>query len=68
MNSAEICRANGWKVGDVLVGDECGTTACIQITAIGIECVLACENDGGDLGYEREWSLEDRDWKKVEVD
>jgi hypothetical protein len=65
MNSAEICRANGWKVGDVLVGDECGTTACIQITAIGIECVLACEVIKGNLCSEYDWSLEDRDWKKV---
>jgi hypothetical protein len=62
MNSVEICKKNGWKVGDVITGKDAWDTLTIRITAIGISNVLAADEDG----YERLMSLQYRDWKKIE--
>jgi hypothetical protein len=53
MNSADLCKKNGWTVGTVLQGDEGFGPSTIVITAIG-ETVLA--NGDSKLG---------RDWKRV---
>jgi hypothetical protein len=39
---ADVCRANGWDVGDILeYEDHGGTSHCLCITAVGEEKVLA---------------------------
>lgn len=60
MTSAELCRANGWKVGDVL---ERGVIK-IKLTAIGEQHVLATRASDG----ERQWILRDfHNWHKVDT-
>lgn len=68
MTDAEICRTNGWKVGDVLEGaDVYGGVTRIQITAIGQRNVLAVKvrDTGQGDAYEHTWSLQCRPWRKV---
>ena len=71
-SSADMCRARGWVVGDILLGTSCtGSTDAWMITAIGEELVVkrtvATLRDGewipqdgreclGDLGF-RAWEL-----------
>ena len=66
--SAQICRANGWTVGDVLEGEDEVSRDRIRITAIGEEHVLA-RWLYADLpkSSERLISLDFREWRKVEV-
>jgi hypothetical protein len=67
---ADICRRKGWVVGNYLVGTESSPsgvhTDTIEITAIGIECILArTVLPDGKFGHEQGWSLQWRDWKEV---
>ena len=58
---AAACRARGWGVGTVLVGDEGRGPARIVITAIGEKQILARrESDISD--YEGSWFLNCRCW------
>ena len=64
-----MCRENGWKVGDVLEGDEGHGPSRIRITAIG-ECAVLARAifAGGEpvrAAGEHEWDLSMRDWKAV---
>lgn len=66
--SAQICRANGWTVGDVLEGTDEVSTDRIRITAIGEAHVLArWQYADNPESSERLISLDFRDWRKVEV-
>lgn len=73
-NDAETCRANGWVVGDRLVGDEGFGPDVIELTAIGERLILAkrvsTSRRNGDLypilEDEASWTLSCRDWKRVE--
>ena len=64
MNSADLCRKNGWTVGTVLQGDEGFGPEQIVITAIGERAVLA-KHIGETSFDESTWDLSFRDWKKV---
>lgn len=67
LSEAEICRINGWSAGTRLVGDEGRGPEMIEITGVGRNSVLASRVDArGELGYEREWTLKHREWRKVE--
>jgi hypothetical protein len=64
--SADICRENGWKVGDTLRGVDHVDT--IVLTAIGLRNVLATRvNDltGDCESGESCWELSFRQWEKV---
>lgn len=69
-SSASICRENGWRVGDVLEGDEDFGPERIQVTAIGAERVLAITVEvPGTVtitGREGSWDLSHRTWRKIE--
>lgn len=68
MTDVEICRENGWIVGDVLEGDEGYGPTRILITAIGEKQILArklSHSGAGCQGSESHWTLQCRDWKKV---
>lgn len=68
MTDADLCRARGWCVGDLLWGVECGRSAVIRLTAIGERLVLAraVERDGVDVDAdEAHWSLSCREWVRV---
>lgn len=61
--AAEICRINGWQVGDTLVGRrEDDHTRIIVVTAIGETMVLARR-----LGtaLESVWCFAWADWQKI---
>ena len=64
----ETIDLNGWKVGDVLEGDEGYGPQRVKITALGEEIFL-CRWDhrcNGEFGEEKgNTSLSCRDWKKV---
>lgn len=68
-SAAAICRENGWVRGTILEGDEGYGPERIQLTAIGIQGVLARRimNHKGEAieGYEGSWSLDHRDWKAI---
>jgi hypothetical protein len=70
MESADKCRANGWKPGTRLVGNEGFGDTVIEITAIGEKDVLAKtishEGKKNPSPYESMWNLDHRDWKKLE--
>lgn len=78
MNSADLCRRNGWKPGTVIEGCEmrAGIEAWdrVVITAIGETNVLGRQvaTKRGTEGWqeqacsERSWDLAYRDWRKVE--
>jgi len=63
--SSEICRRNGWGPGTKLVGDEGYGPCVIEITAIGVEAILARCLSPHDSG-EGVWTLECRDWKPLQ--
>ena len=69
MNAADMCRTNGWVVGDSLEGDEGHGPTRIRITAIGETVILArpTHHNGNPLRetYESAWTLRYRDWRKV---
>lgn len=67
---ADICRRRGWAVGTHIRGIEAGAnysnTAVIEITAIGIENILArTVLPDGKFGHEQGWSLQWRNWEAV---
>ena len=67
---AELCRKNGWVVGTRIQGTETGLnwtkTDTIEITAIGVEMVLArTVLPDGKFGNEQAWSLQWRNWEAV---
>ena len=65
--STEICRANGWTVGDMLEGQDEVSTDRIRITAIGEQNVLArWQYADNPESSERLMSLDFREWRKVE--
>jgi len=65
VTDAEICRTNGWKVGDVLEGvNAFDDLKRIQITAIGRKHILAVQDWLG-IEIESTWSLGCRFWRKV---
>ena len=64
--SAQICRANGWKVGDILEGWDLNNLDVLRITAIGEELVLGkWQYTDVSESTERLISLNFRDWHKV---
>ena len=66
---ADICRENGWGVGTRLIADEDMRPFVIEITAMGLKHVLAAlvERDGTiHASSEWYWSLQHREWRKVE--
>lgn len=67
--AAEICRRNDWRAGTKLVGDEGYGPTVIEITAVGIQEILARQlsHNGVDEPCPGEtlWGLENRDWKVV---
>ena len=64
--SADICRANGWTVGDILEGEDEASRDRIRITAIGETNVLA-RWQHADTPESSEWliCLDFREWRKV---
>ena len=78
MNSADLCRRNGWKPGTVIEGCEmrAGIEAWdrVVITAIGETNVLGrqvaikrgAEGWQDQVLTEKGWTLAYRDWRKVE--
>ena len=60
---ADICRENGWEVGDNLEGNEGNSLCRLQITAIGEASILAkCLLHER---YERSWLFQKAEWRKV---
>lgn len=64
MSAADTCRARGWKVGDVIEGDEGYGVHRPTITAIGREEILAA-CDCTEPTREGLWSLSSRCWRRV---
>ena len=72
LSSADLCRANGWGVGDrlklveglFLPEDEVSFT--IEMTAVGEVRILA-KPEGDDGSHEGSWPLNVRDWQKLVV-
>ena len=61
LTSAEICRENGWKVGDVLEFEGGSYEDKVKISAIGLWKILVlfmCP-----CGGEAELDLRDQEWK-----
>ena len=77
MNSADLCRRNGWKPGTVIEGYEQWLDGKkwdrIAITAVGEKAILAktiaTKRPTKDwevyLGSEQIWVLDTRDWRMV---
>lgn len=68
VSDADKCTKNGWKVGDLLEGDEGFGPTLIEITAIGDEKILAraIKHNGHPVpSYESCWKLDYRNWKRV---
>jgi len=66
---ADICRENGWGVGTRLIAHGGTRPFVIEITAVGLERILAALvwHDGTIRACdEMEWSLQHREWRKVE--
>lgn len=67
-SDAYICRANCWSVGTILEGDEGFGLTRIIITAIGERCVLARKLSHNEINTESGetlWTVQSRDWKRV---
>jgi hypothetical protein len=71
MTPADYCRAQGWKVGDVLEYQH-GQHERIAITAIGLNLIYAIKQNASRVIYEREWIPEETSynlhhdyWRKV---
>lgn len=66
MTDAQLCHKNKWKSGTLLRGkDQWGDTYTIQLTAVGINSILARQKCGRNFNCETLWSIQYRDWKKV---
>ncbi len=69
MNDADQCRANGWTVGDRLMGDEGFGPTLIELTAIGESEISATiiSHNGVALEHKEELStLSGRTWRRLE--
>lgn len=71
-NDAEECRDRGFKVGDLLVGDEGYGPTVIRLDFIGQKRILATtiSHDGKPPSYrdcEENWTLSCRDWEPLPV-
>ncbi len=70
MTDAEICQAKGFRVGDLIVGNEGYGDTVIQITAIGRDGILAVKLSHCDkhevVDRESHWTLSCRDWRHVD--
>jgi len=62
MSDADLCRANGWGAGTVLIGEQGYGPDEIRITAIGERSILAISKSSS---REESWTLHHRDWRKV---
>jgi hypothetical protein len=67
--SADLCRANGWVVGDkierrrsVVAG---GYRLRVRLTAIGEDGVLGRLVDAGFPSQEHQWDLIGEEWRRV---
>lgn len=66
-SDAAVCRANGWTVGTVLVGDEGHGPTIIELTAVGDRRILArrlAHNGIAVQADESSWVLYCRDWQE----
>jgi len=66
MTSAGLCRANGWKVGDVIERASSGFAKTLRITAIGEHRILAKCLHHGIEDREEPWELWIDGWHKIE--
>ena len=69
MNDADQCRANGWVVGDRLIGDEGYGPTLIELTAIGESRISASIVSHNGVARERDEVLETlagRTWRRLE--
>ena len=70
-NEVEVARDHGWEVGTRLVGDEGYGPTIIEITALGLERLLArtISHNGvpvrGSARTESPWVLYCRDWRET---
>lgn len=68
-SSAQLCKLNGWMVGDLLCGDEGYGATVIQLTAIGDDYIMArsISHNGSPsgCGYEGGWTLHEREWSLI---
>ena len=65
----ETLELNGWRVGDVLEGDEGFGADRIRITAVGEERFLCRWKYGKNAHWEKEsgcTTLRCREWRKIE--
>ena len=66
LTSAQICRANGWTVGDVLGRENEMGRSRIRIAAIGEAHILARWQYSNNAESEEQIiNLYSRDWRKV---
>lgn len=63
MNSAQMCRANGWGPGTLIAGDEGYGETVLRITAVGESMVLARMVQTGRQDWEADWDLTEADWE-----
>jgi hypothetical protein len=69
MTDAELCRANGWKVGDRLMGDAGTGPTLIELTAVGERRISAriISHNGVALKHaETLETLDGRTWHRLE--
>ena len=64
LSSAELCRLNGWRKGDIIFGSEYGRGAYLQLTAIG-ESEILVKDAFASGGEESDWTLECRNWRRL---
>ncbi len=69
MNDADLCRANGWKVGDRLLSDVGYGPTTIELTVIGesqISAAIVSHNSVAPEGQEMLETLSGRTWRRLE--
>lgn len=68
-SDADLCRANGWRKGTRLVGDEGYGPTVIELTAIGCDDILAKTIGHAGIAHTRQressWVLWCREWRKA---
>lgn len=78
MNVADQCRALGLDVGDTIEGVDYGSAVRLTLLFVGDECAVwrvteRFKNKRGWKSWTKpeesaDWTLEFRDWKRVNVD